>query len=120
MLLFSLGSSYAAGSAGHELVAESDDQVTFTVRLPHYRLDAVVQDAVEYARPFAPGLVPFAAVGAPDLWLYPVLLAVPEGAEVSVVSFTVDAWTVLEDLDSPGPQGGNRRGRPRWPSGLRL
>ena len=98
LVLVVSGASLAAGFTGQEIVAQSEDEVTFTVRLPHYRLDTLFHDGIEYARPFATGLVSFAGKGAPDLPVFSVLLALPPGAEARLVSANVAGESTIEGV----------------------
>ena len=92
------GSALAAGQGSYEVLSSSQDGITFRVKLPHYSLDMLSYDGVEYVRPFSPDLVPFAAEGEPDLGLFPVMLAVPPGAGVELGSYSLSGVETLRGV----------------------
>jgi hypothetical protein len=92
------GISLAAGSGTYEILSQGEDGIAFTVRLPHYRLDTLSYEGVEYVRPFAVGLVSFAEEGAPDLPVFSVLLAVPPGADARLVSVALSGGGSIDGV----------------------
>jgi hypothetical protein len=87
-LVVGCGVSLAGGFGAYEVLSQSEDEITFSVKLPRFDLDTLIYEGVEYVRPWAMGLVPFGEEGAPDLPVFSVLLAVPPGAEVELVSIS--------------------------------
>ncbi|MFH1311927.1 MAG: C25 family cysteine peptidase [Candidatus Eisenbacteria bacterium] len=92
------GTASPAPLEDYEIVSQDESHITFTVRLPRYDLQEVTTEGKTYSTIFADGLTPIADAGQPHIPVFAVMLAVPEGATVSLESFTRSGVTALEGV----------------------
>jgi hypothetical protein len=85
-------------SQGARILSQGTNELAFTFQLPAYSLEPLVIGGRAYTGVSAPGLVPFAGEGEPNLPVFTALLAIPPGGEALLAKVAASAETALEGV----------------------
>ncbi|HVP56531.1 MAG TPA: C25 family cysteine peptidase [bacterium] len=81
-----------------EVVRQTSDQLVFRVHLATYSLERLDLAGHTYTQVIAPGLVPFARAGEPNVPVLPVMIAVPAEGRARLLSVELAEETSLDGI----------------------